>query len=221
MAFLLGEDKALKERLQGIIVHDQKADGQGVPRQVGVFFGQPDQELRTQNYPYITIDLIDISADHQREMRGKSSAAYLVPDIVTIGETDAFETDIPIPVTLDYQITAYSRNPMHDRVLMNQLLHSKLPFRFGYIEVLEKSTTVGDTTTNLNTLRRLDVMDVSKRDITEAGKRLFMNAVTVRISSEIPQDTYRKLLGVQQVVSNVGTLPQKVNSVNETVTVLP
>ena len=219
MAFLLGEDKALKERLQGIVVHDQKADGDGVPRQVGVFFGQPDQELRTQNYPYITIDLIDIAPDHQREMRGKSNAAYLIPDNVTIGPTDEFETDIPIPVMLDYQITAYSRNPMHDRVLMNQLLHSKLPFRFGYLEVLEKSTTVGNTTTNLTTLRRLDVMDVSKRDMTEAGKRLFMNAVTVRVSSEIPQDTYRKLTGVQSVVIPVSTLPAKVTRVVETVTI--
>ena len=43
------------------------------------------------------------------------------------------------------------------------------------------------------TVRRLDVLDVSKRDITEQGKRLFVNAITVRVSSEIAPETYRKL----------------------------
>lgn len=199
MTFLLSEDKALKDKLQGLVVHDQKADATSTPRQVGVFFGQPDQEIRAQVYPYITIDLIDVSKDMEREMRGKTHAAYLVPDNVTLASGDSFETDLPIPVTLDYQITVYSRNPVHDRTLMAQLLHSKLPFRFGYLEIVEKSKTVGTVTTNTNTLRRLDVLDVSKRDMTESGKRLFMNAVTVRVSSEIPQDTYRKLLGVQSV----------------------
>jgi hypothetical protein len=219
MTFLLSEDKALRERLQGIVVHDQKSDATSTPRQVGVFFGQPDQEIRAQVYPYITIDLIDINRDMEREMRGKTHAGYLVPDNVTVNSGDFFETDLPVPVTLDYQITAYSRNPVHDRTLMAQLLHSKLPFRFGYLEIVEKSVTVGDTTTNTNTLRRLDVMDVSKRDMTESGKRLFMNAVTVRVSSEIPQDTYRKLTGVQTVNMPIGTLPNKVTRVVETVTI--
>lgn len=220
MTFILSEDAALKTRLQGIVVHDQKADSTSTPRQVGVFFGQPDQEIRSQIYPYITIDLIDINRDFEREMRGKTHADYLVPSNVTVGATESFETDLPIPVTLDYQITAYSRNPVHDRVLMAQLLHSKLPFRFGYLEITEKSVTSGDTTTNTNTLRRLDVLDVSKRDMTESGKRLFMNAVTVRVSSEIPQDTYRKLLGVQRVTMPVETLPNKVTKVKETITIL-
>ena len=220
MTFILSEDAALKTRLQGIVVHDQKSDATSTPRQVGVFFGQPDQEIRSQIYPYITIDLIDINRDFEREMRGKTHADYLVPSNVTVGATESFETDLPIPVTLDYQITAYSRNPVHDRVLMAQLLHSKLPFRFGYLEITEKSVTSGDTTTNTNTLRRLDVLDVSKRDMTESGKRLFMNAVTVRVSSEIPQDTYRKLLGVQRVTMPVETLPSKVTTVKETITIL-
>lgn len=229
MAFLLAEDKALRERLQGITVYDQKSNEMETPRLVGVYFGQPDQEIRAQIYPYITIDLIDINRDFEREMRGKTSADYLVPDVVTLEEGDAFETDLPIPVTLDYQVTAYSRNPVHDRVLMAQLLHSKLPFRFGYLEIVEKTVVDGETTTNTNTMRRLDVLDVSKRDMTEAGKRLFMNAVTVRISSEIPQDTYRKLARVQEANLSIGavsngsisvtTLPDDETSITETFTI--
>jgi small subunit ribosomal protein S21 len=34
-----------------------------------VWFGQPDQELRDQAYPYITIDMIDIGEDVNRAMR--------------------------------------------------------------------------------------------------------------------------------------------------------
>ena len=222
MTFLLSEDEALRERLQGIVVHDQKSDATATARQVGVFFGQPDQEIRAQVYPYITIDMIDINRDMEREMRGKTHAAYLVPDSMTFNTGETYETDLPIPVTIDYQITAYSRNPRHDRSLMAQLLQSKLPFRFGYLEIVEKSVTVGQTTTNTNTMRRLDVLDVSKRDMTESGKRLFMNAVTVRVSSEIPQETYRKLIGVQQVdiaIVRVTSKPDGPPQITETLTI--
>ena len=71
MTFLLSEDDALRKQIQGITVHDQRATGDDTPRQVGVFFGQPDQELRSQIYPYITIDMIDIQRDTEREMRGR------------------------------------------------------------------------------------------------------------------------------------------------------
>lgn len=195
--FLLDEDKAIRERLQGLVVHDQKADGEDTPRQVGVWFGQPDQELRPQAYPYITIDMIDINHDSQREMRGKTSATYLTPSQITLNENQTFDTDLPIPVTLDYQITTYARHPRHDRELVASLMYSKLPFRFGTLEI---PTGINDEDGNpITTMRRLDVIDVSKRDIVEDGKRLFMNAITVRVSSEIPQDTYRKITKVQQV----------------------
>jgi hypothetical protein len=110
---------------------------------------------------------------------------------------------------------------------MAQLLQSKLPFRFGYLEIPEKSVpgydaTIGDIITNTITVRRMDVMDVSKRDMTESGKRLFMNAVTVRVSSEIPQETYRKLIGVQQVdiaVVRVTSKPDGPSQITETFTI--
>jgi hypothetical protein len=223
MAFILAEDKALRDRLQGITVYDQKSEAMDEPRTVGVFFGQPDQEIRAQVYPYITIDLVDINRDMEREMRGKTHASYLVPSVVTLGANDSFETDLPIPVSLDYQITAYSRHPLHDRVMMAQLLYSKLPFRFGYLEITEKTVVTGQspnqTTTNTNTYRRLDVLDVAKRDMVEAGKRLFMNAVTVRVSSEIPQDTYRKLVRVQEARIAVSTKPNISTKLTENITI--
>jgi hypothetical protein len=53
--------------------------------------------------------------------------------------------------------------------------------------------------TVFGTTRRLDVLDISKRDITEQGRRLFVNAITVRVSSEIAAETYKQMYKVLQV----------------------
>ena len=176
MTFLLSEDKALRTKLQGMTVSDQKADSTDTARPVGVWFGVPDQEIRSQSYPYVTIDMVDIVRDSQREMRGKTNAEYLRPE--GWSSSTEFETDLPIPVNIDYQITTYSRNPRHDREIIAQLLATKLPIRFGVLELDD------------NTVRRLDVLDVTKRDMVEQGKRLFMNAITLRVSSEIAEEIY-------------------------------
>jgi hypothetical protein len=185
MTFLLSEDDALRNKLLGITVTDQKAEGDNRPREVGVWFGQPDQELRAQNYPYITLNLIDVERDPSREMRGTTDASYLKPE--DFDETKGFLTDIPIPVNLDYQITTFARHPRHDRAVLSQLLVNKLPIRFGVLEIDD------------NTVRRLDVLSVAKRDATEQAKRLFMNVITVRVSSEISPGTYNTLSKVTQV----------------------
>jgi hypothetical protein len=193
MTFMLAEDKAVRELMQGLTVLDQKAENEDTPRPVGVWFGQPDQELRNQNYPYITIDLIDVSRDPSREMRGKVNADYLEEaakikaGISSDVEIDGWEIDTPIPVNIDYQITTYSRHPRHDRELLAKVLYDRLPFRFGTLNCDD------------NTVRRLDVLDVAKRDITEQAKRLFVNSITVRVSSEIPQGLFKQLYKVLTV----------------------
>lgn len=197
MTFIISEDKALREKIQGMTVSDQKADGQDVPRQVGVWFGQPDQEIRAQSYPYITIDMIDVVRDQEREYRAKVKPVYLEGPAVL--EAEDWEIETPIPVYLDYQITTYSRHPRHDRQIMAQLLGSKLPIRFGILNVVENSEVSGSTTTNTVTARRLDVMSISKRDVTEQAKRLFINAITVRVSSEIPLEIFDQLYRVTSV----------------------
>jgi len=198
MTFLLSEDKALREKLQGLVVHDQVADGSSKPRQVGVWFGQPDQEIRSQSYPYITIDMVDIQRDSMREMRGITDAEYLKPaDFSTSGATE-FLVDLPIPVNIDYQITTYSRHPRHDRQILSQLMISRLQ-RFGYLEIVEKDVTVDNVETITSTFRRMDVINVAKRDVTEQAKRLFVNAITVRVSSEMVQTAFRAIYKVLEV----------------------
>jgi nitrate reductase beta subunit len=71
--------------------------------------------------------------------------------------------------------------------------------RFGYLEVVEKDVTSGDTETITSTLRRMDLLNVAKRDSTEQAKRLFVNAITVRVSSEIAQTAYRALYKVREI----------------------
>ena len=198
MNFLLDEDEALRNLLLGMVVTDQKSvTEEGPQRKVGVWFGQPDQELREQKYPYITIDMVDISEDFSRAMRGIVKPAYIQNPTNMVPETDedpavVYDPDVhnwdihyPIPVNIDYQITTYARQPRHDRQILAQLLYTRIPLRFATLDT-GPNTVYGTT-------RRLDVLDISKRDIPESGKRLFVNAITVRISSEIAPETYNKL----------------------------
>jgi len=212
MTFLLDEDEALKELLKGMTVTDQKArSSQTTTRKVGVWFGQPDQEVTDQAYPYITIDMIDIAEDTMRAHRGSIKPLYVEdPELMIQGvqaaqgvqavqqvnyntELHNWEIDWPVPVNIDYQITTYARQPRHDRELLSQLLYTRLPFRFGVLNT--------GPNTQYGTVRRLDVLDVSKRDVTEQGKRLFVNAITVRISSEIIQSQLNKVYQVQSLIA--------------------
>lgn len=192
MTFLISEDNALRELLKDITVTDQNAAAtESGKRKVGVWFGQPDQEVRAQSYPYITIDMIDISEDISRAMRGKVSPSYL-GNPETIGnevwdeEKHGWVIDFPVPISIDYQVTTYARQPRHDREIISEIMFNRMPLRFGVLE------------TDDNTVRRLDILDITKRDITESGKRLFVNAFTVRVSSELAQSKLRKLYRVQE-----------------------
>ena len=194
MTFLISEDEALRNLLLGMVVTDQKAAaGADTNRSVKVYFGQPDQEIRSQAYPYIVIDMIDIAEDTMRAMRGMVKPSYLADPETMPGvaegddptaynsETNNWQIHWPIPVNIDYQITTYARQPRHDRQILSQILYTKIPMRFAVLEPDD------------GTVRRLDLLDISKRDVTEQGKRLFVNAFTVRVSSEIAETTYNQL----------------------------
>lgn len=196
MTFLLSEDKALRDLLKGMVVTDQKTvnpNSGEATRPVKVYFGQPDQELRDQTYPYITIDMIDLAEDASRAMRGLVKPSYM-PDPGQNDQNVAYDEATqdwyihwPIPVQIDYQITTYCRQPRHDRELLAQILYNKIPLRFAVLEPDD------------GTVRRLDVLDIAKRDVTEQGKRLFVNAFTVRVSSEIAPEMYNQVYKALQV----------------------
>lgn len=205
MTFLISEDVAVRDRLKGMTVSDDKNN----ERAVGVWFGQPDPEVRDQSYPFMTVDLINMTEARERVMSSQQVQPwYYEPDeYAQDGVTYAdWSMYMPTPVNLDYQITTFARQPRHDRQILAQLLGKRLPFRFGSLLVREKLTGVVDGVEQWDsTVRRLDLLNVSKRDTVEQGKRLFMNAFTVRISSEIPQPFIERLY-------------QRVNTVNITYT---
>ena len=178
MPIIINEDKALKASLTGMTVSDS-----GNPaRPVGVWFGQPDVEIRQQSFPYVTIDFIGYSEDPSRAHRGEIDMNYF-PEGADPGEinddgsgTLQYTTEYPIPVNLDYQITTWARQPRHDRQIMGQLLAGgRIPLRFGQLVIPEDMT-----------VRRLDFLGHTKRDTTDGnGKRLFSNVYNVRISAEV------------------------------------
>ena len=117
MTFLISEDEALRNLLLGMTVTDQKAASEGsTTRSVKVYFGQPDQEIRSQSYPYIVIDMIDISEDNTRAMRGMVKPIYmddpetmpavqgLNPELPYNSTTNDWMIRWPIPVNIDYQV---------------------------------------------------------------------------------------------------------------------
>jgi hypothetical protein len=196
MTFLLSEDKALRDLLKNMVVTDQKTIDQSTgaaTRPVKVYFGQPDQELRDQTYPYITIDMIDLAEDATRAMRGLVRPSYMPDpsgndqDVPYDDTTQDWYIHWPIPVQIDYQITTYARQPRHDREILAQILYNKIPMRFAVLEPDD------------GTIRRVDLLDIAKRDVTEQGKRLFVNAFTVRVSSEIAPEMYRQVYKALQV----------------------
>lgn len=183
MTFILNEDKALKTWLSGITV----ADAKNAERPVGVWFGQPDLEIREQSFPYLTLDLINIAVDVSRRHSG-----ILEEEVTTIVDEEPVETtyeyEYPIPVSLMYQISSYSRNPRHDRQIINQVLNDKIKMRYGFLYIEED-----------NTARRLDLLNFVKRDIVEDNKRLFINNFSVIVTSEVPVSTLKELRAVTDV----------------------
>jgi hypothetical protein len=177
--WILDEDRALRDLMKGMVVSDYESGGR--TRNVEAWFGHPDQELREQKYPYVTVDLLQIQEGKERVHRGH----YFVTDPPAWWGLPALEGDhvcylleMPTPVDLDYQIATWARNPRHDRQILQQLITGgRAMLRAGMLQTAEGH------------FRRLDFLAHVKRDTVESGKRLFNNVFRIRISSEVPWGT--------------------------------
>lgn len=179
MPVILNEDAALKGLLKGITVSDEANPKRGV----GVFFGQPDKEIRQQAYPYIVIELIDVGLANDREHRG-----YITTPYIPEGADDLVNTWYPIPINLDYQISTYARYPLHDRQIIAALFSpGRLPMRFGQLYIPEDGTA-----------RRVDFLGFTKRDLTEQDRRLFSNVYNIRVYSEMFPDAFDSIYQVTE-----------------------
>lgn len=187
MTFILAEDSAIKNYLQGILVSDEKAP----VRPVKVWFGYPDIEITTQTYPYIIIELIDVRAAKERQISGmlydNDNRGTLAPT-----EGSVYRYPIPLPYDLTYQLTTYSRHPRHDRAIMFQM-QERFPSQYGTLQV------PNDINTEI-AQRHMFLDGFLKRDMIEDGRRLFRNVYTVRIVSEMTPTTAANALSTVQTV---------------------
>lgn len=213
LGFTIAEDAALKHRLSALSVTDDR-DVERIPR---VFFRYPEGETENE-YPFITIDLVDISFDPRRQesertyyytndvavpAARKDNLLKYYPDelnesaMATLAGLNGFlTTDQFVPMDLTYQVTTHCRSQRHDRQLTMLILRRVFPLRRGFIEVPEDGT-----------MRRCDLVDWRQADVLdqEAGykKRIFRKVFTVTINAEIPQSD---LLGAGTVLTVDGEL---------------
>jgi hypothetical protein len=172
-AFLFAEDKALKEHLQGITVSDLKQS----TRQVKVWFGYPDVELRAQEYPYLVIDLYDIQPASDRQSSGiwmDNTNRGTQP----VAAESTYSYYAPVVYDLYYQVSSYSRHPRHDRGITLSMLNSKIPGKYGHLMVPQENG-VGTVA------RHMFLEGFVKRDSIEDGRRLFRNVFSIRVVSEM------------------------------------
>jgi hypothetical protein len=192
--FIVAEDLALKSLLQGMVVGDEKT----AERPVKVWFGYPDVEVRAQEFPFITIDLIDVVPASDRQTSGKmSDPDYRGTVAPEAGITYVF--DIPVAYDLVYQVTTYARNPRHDRALLYQMFN-KFPSKFGKLAVPNQiGTEIG--------YRSMFVDGFVKRDAVDGetgNRRTLRNVYTVRVVSEMtPAVAANKLASVETLVINL------------------
>lgn len=192
--FIVAEDLALKSLLQGMVVGDEKT----AERPVKVWFGYPDVEVRAQEFPFITIDLIDVVPASDRQTSGKmSDPDYRGTVAPEAGITYVF--DIPVAYDLVYQVTTYARNPRHDRALLYQMFN-KFPSKFGKLAVPNQiGTEIG--------YRSMFVDGFVKRDAVDGetgNRRTLRNVYTVRVISEMtPAVAAQRLASVETIVINI------------------
>lgn len=214
MPFLINEDRALKLKLQGLVVHDATAPPAG--RKVTVRFRNPEYELADAVYPLVMIEHVRISRSEEREMRGPVSVHYAPegypgwPDM-TDPQQSPYQAESPIPLDIDYQVDAYCRKELHLIELVDQMVRfHRIPHRFGYVAVPEDGT-----------VRRLDVLGGPEfsESKDELGKRLFAASWSIRVSSEIFLSEILTLTEAQKVLLEIVDKPdfdQGIPSVRDT-----
>lgn len=210
--FLFAEDEAIKVRLSGLTVSDDRNGS----REVQVFFRYPEGETE-RYYPFITIELIDVVYARNRQhsvvdqygyqegdswMDQPSALNYWpsVSDSVTPPEGYEYaKTTEFVPVDIMYQVSTYTRSAIHDRQLTNLMLTQVTPFRYNSIYIPAD-----------NTSRRLDLLDWSTADLLdpEAGyrKRIFRKVYTLQMSAELPSQQF---VGIKQATTINTTLVQQ------------
>jgi hypothetical protein len=172
LMLFVDEDYALKQKLSGYSVSNY-ADGSKRP--IPVYFRFPDSELRTRQFPHFAIDLVEVEFDAERMHRAVEYICNF--DLETATPATGFDLigdDMPLAISLVYQIAAYARQPWEDRQLM-ALLYMLFPDQYGSLDMQAFD----------GTFRRADFVSMVRRDTVDSEqKRLYRQIVTIAVSSE-------------------------------------
>lgn len=192
--FLLAEEKALKQKFKGwVTVEDFHRQGSDA-RPVAVYFRYPQNELREVEFPFITLDLNDIQFAASRAHNWHHFPTTYIPPGYDDPNPGTNETTVavnpPEPVILIFQIITWSRDPRHDRQIMQKMMTDPhlLPERVGYLYIEEDDTQ--------RSMFRIGHQPVVTRD--EDGERIFQHVFQASVFSEV---WYTDLENRQQVES--------------------
>jgi hypothetical protein len=204
--FIIAEDLAIKTLLAGMVVSDEKNPA----RPVKVWFGYPDVEVRSQEFPFVTVDLIDIVPANDRQFSGRLADNDYRGTIAPVSNR-VYTYDEPIAYDLVYQITSYSRHPRHDRALMFQLMN-KFPSKYGFLRVPNELGTEQSS-------RSMFLDGFVKRDAVDGetgNRRLLRNVLTVRVISEMTPTQAKvagKTVATVSINQNNPSIPSDFNTV--------
>lgn len=191
--FLLAEEAALKQYLSG---RQAPSGRNGDLKDVPVYFRWPDSTRRI-TYPYITIDLLNISpaygrwtslfneADTPAEFIDDSTGAVRYGqyypsesyDVATDPEK-TYYIERFLPYNLMFQISVWSRSIQVDRYLQGRFMVDIFPPRSFFIGVEAD-----------HVWRRCELLEWVSADsleTTEADKRILRKIYTIVLETEIP-----------------------------------
>jgi hypothetical protein len=166
------EDMGLKSLLQGVTVTDLNSTD-NTPRPVPVWFHNPEREERRITYPNITINFTGERVAHEREHRGWVQLGYRYLQNIPYDYANPVMVNYPIPLDLDYTITASARINQHISQMSATLSQGRLHPRFAVVACPG------------GTIRRLEVLGVTRGNGMEADKRLFRQIYQIRIPTEV------------------------------------
>lgn len=184
------EDLALKQKLSTMVVTDASAPA---GRPVKIWYRMPEMEERQVVYPFVTLELFDVSEALDRAHRGgrlqPTQTGFGPSDLAPPDPNHTWVTEWPVAMNLDYQVSTYARSNLHDRQMLGQMW-TTLPGRYGHIG--------GDSTHRPRTAQLLSFSTADRID--EFGKRLFRKIFHVRVFSEIYNVTPKQITQVQQIL---------------------
>ena len=211
--FILAEEEALYAKLSNIKVRDPRtSDG---TRRVRVYYRMPPAEVERE-YPFITLDLIDIDfADDRAHSAQIYPLDYWPSEYPTFQEyADAHELDWDPdvngpaeavefhPYDLYFSVTTHTRNPIQDRQLTSGLLGTAyLPDRWGYLHVPADDS-----------IRHLERVGWSNLDGYEgdpqASDRVFRKSYNVKVSAFVAPEYPYTYAQVQELRWSLYGIPK-------------